>query len=241
MSVKPSLLIFGAGINQLELIREARSLGLTGIVIDPQDNPPGKPEADFFYQVSGSDYELTRDIAIRHKVRGIITGQTEKPLRLMARLAEEMGIIFNSPEVTDRCIDKWQMKEAFRKGNITCAGGMLIKRDENIPEKLSVGITYPLILKPRDSFSSRGVYKCDNPEEVKAHLEDPGPFLQVVMSCLKSSLMERNTVLRQSPAGERLPLYSSLKSLLLPIPILLKQATSSPLIFRPRKKRPFQQ
>jgi biotin carboxylase len=176
LSVNPAILIFGAGINQLELLREARSLGLTSIVIDPLEDPPGRSEADFFYQVIGSDYEMTKEIAIRHKVRGIVTGQMEKPLRLMARLAEELGFIFNSPGVTDRCIDKWQMKEAFRAGNIPCAGGMLIKRDENIPEKLSGGITYPLILKPRDSFSSRGVYKCDNPDEVKVHLEESRSF-----------------------------------------------------------------
>ena len=172
MAVKPGILIFGAGINQLELIREARSLGLTSIVIDPQGNPPGKPEADFFYQVSGSDYELTREIAIRHKVRGIITGQTEKPLRLMARLAEELDLIFNSPDVTDRCIDKWRMKEAFRAGGIACADGILVIQGEAVPSGLTPGMMFPLIIKPRDAYSSRGVYKCISRDDLNAHLAE---------------------------------------------------------------------
>ena len=108
-----SIMIFGAGLNQLELIREARNLGLTTIVIDPQEDPPGKSEADFFYWVDGTDYETTRTIALKHKVSGIVTGQMEKPLRLMARLAQELGFIFNSPEVTERCLDKWLMKGNF--------------------------------------------------------------------------------------------------------------------------------
>jgi phosphoribosylaminoimidazole carboxylase (NCAIR synthetase) len=52
-----SIMIFGAGVNQLELIREARQLGIATVVIDPQEDPPGKSEADFFYRVDGTDYE----------------------------------------------------------------------------------------------------------------------------------------------------------------------------------------
>ena len=115
---------------------------------------------------------LPETIALKHKVSGIVTGQMEKPLRLMARLAQELKFIFNSPEVTERCLDKWLMKEVFRTKDIPCAEGILIKRDEDVPEKLSGGITYPVIIKPRDSFSSRGVYKCDTIDEVKAHIEE---------------------------------------------------------------------
>lgn len=176
MSVKVAVLIFGAGINQLELIREARSLGLTSIVIDPQGNPPGKPEADFFYQVGGSDYELTREIAVRHQVSGIVTGQTEKPLRLMARLAAEQGFIFNSPEVTERCLDKWLMKEAFRARGVACAEGILVRQGEAIPSGLPPKILFPLIIKPRDAYSSRGVYKCSSRDDLNAHIAESRSF-----------------------------------------------------------------
>src|SRR5512133_523732 len=94
-----SILIFGAGINQLELIREAKRLGLVTVVIDPQADPPGRHAADYFYRVGGDDYEGTRAIAVKHTVTGIVTGQMERPLRLMARLGEELGLIFHSPEV----------------------------------------------------------------------------------------------------------------------------------------------
>jgi biotin carboxylase len=100
----------------------------------------------------------------------------EKPLRLMARLARELGLIFNSPEVTERCLDKWLMKETFRAKNIPCAEGILINRAGSVPEKLPGGITYPVIIKPRDAFSSRGVYRCDTPDEVKAHLKESRLF-----------------------------------------------------------------
>lgn len=176
MAVNPAILIFGAGINQLELIREARSLGLTGIVIDPLGDPPGRSEADFFYQVSGSDYELTKEIAIRHKVRGIVTGQMEKPLRLMARLSEELSFIFNSPEVTDRCTDKWRMKEAFRAWGIACAEGILIRQGEAIPSGLAPKMIFPMIIKPRDAYSSRGVYKCNSYDDLNSDITESRSF-----------------------------------------------------------------
>jgi carbamoyl-phosphate synthase large subunit len=145
-------------------------------VIDPHDDSPGRSEADFFYQVSGSDYELTREIALRHKVIGIVTGQTEKPLRLMARLADDLGFIFNSPEVTDRCIDKWLMKKAFRAGGIACAEGILIRRGEAIPAELPPKLMFPLIIKPRDAYSSRGVYKCNSRDDLNRYIAESRSF-----------------------------------------------------------------
>ncbi|MDF1559923.1 MAG: ATP-grasp domain-containing protein [Bacteroidales bacterium] len=166
-----SILIFGAGLNQLELISEARKLGLVTVVVDPQPDPPGKPEADFFYRVEGSDYDATRSVALRHSVSGIVTGQMEKPLRLMARLAEELGFIFNSPDVTERSTDKWLMKESFMAAGVSCAEGILIRSDEEPAARLKAAPAFPVIIKPRDAFSSRGVFRCCSPEEVLSYVD----------------------------------------------------------------------
>lgn len=115
-------MIFGAGLNQLELIREAKALGTVTVVVDPGD-PPGRAEADHFCRIDGNDYEATKAAAVRYGVSGIVTSQMEKPLRLMARLAHEMGFAFNSPEVTERCLDKWLMKQALAANRVPCAKG----------------------------------------------------------------------------------------------------------------------
>jgi len=52
-------MIFGAGLNQLELIREAGKLGLVTVAIDPEENPPGRAEADHFCRIGANDYEAT--------------------------------------------------------------------------------------------------------------------------------------------------------------------------------------
>src|SRR4030042_2867960 len=172
MNEELSLLIFGGGINQLGLIREAKKIGITTIVIDPQPHPPGKDEADFFYQVSGSDFKTTKKIAKEYKVNGIITGQMERPLRLMAKLAKELNLIFNSLGTIEKCTDKWLMKRTFHENSVPCANGILLKSSKELFKKLPESLSFPLIIKPRDSFSSRGVYKINSMDELEFYFTE---------------------------------------------------------------------
>src|SRR4030042_4373798 len=100
--MKESILIFGGGLNQLTLIGAAKDLGLTSVVIDPNPESPGRKVADFFYSIKGNDYLSTKKIAQEHKISAIVTGQMEKPLRIMAQLAREMGYIFHPPDVIEK-------------------------------------------------------------------------------------------------------------------------------------------
>jgi len=100
-----------------------------------------------------------------------VTGQMEKPLRLMARLAEEMGFIFNSPGVTERSTDKWLMKKAFKAAGVPCAEGILITPREEPAYRLRKWHAFPVIIKPRDAFSSRGVFRCSSLEEVLSYVD----------------------------------------------------------------------
>ena len=63
---KKSVLIFGAGLNQVTLIKAAKELGLITIVLDVVESSPGKEFTDYYYCVSGDDYVCTKDIAVKH-------------------------------------------------------------------------------------------------------------------------------------------------------------------------------
>lgn len=175
---KRTILIFGGGLNQLELIREAKELNVTSVVIDPLINPIGRSEADFFYQVDGRDYDTTKEIVVKHAVNGIVTAQMENPLRLMAKLASEFSFIFNTPQVIERCRNKYLMKNAFVQANIPCAKGLLFSKENrpNTRELSECGLDFPLIIKPIDAFSSRGVYKVDNIAELLLYVGESSSF-----------------------------------------------------------------
>ncbi|MFW5872691.1 MAG: ATP-grasp domain-containing protein [bacterium] len=165
--MKNTVLIFGGGENQLTLIKAAKELNVRSVVIDPNPDAPGKIFADNFEIVNPNDYELTKEIAIKYKAAGIVTSQMENPLRLMARLADEMGYIFPKPAVIERARNKFLMKKAFLNGGIPCANGKLFNKDEIIDERNIFGLDFPLIIKPADAFSSRGVFKVGCFEELK--------------------------------------------------------------------------
>ena len=169
--MRRAILIFGAGLNQLTLIKAAKELDLISVVIDPKKDAIGKEISDHFYCVSGSDYDTTKEIAIKHNVAGIVTSQMENPMRLMTRLAKDLGFIFHSPEVTERSLDKWLMKQAFIKDNVPHAKGILFNTNTQVNEKDINNLSFPHIIKPRDAHSSRGVYKVDSLKEINIYRE----------------------------------------------------------------------
>lgn len=171
-----NILIFGAGINQLTLIQACNDLGHRSIVIDPSDNAPGRAIANVFEVVAPDDYEKTKQIALSYKINGIATSQMENPLRLMAKLAEEFGFIFNSPEIIERSLNKYLMKQAFISKNVPHAKGIFFKDRNNLTKESLNGMKLPLILKPVDSHSSRGVYRIDTFEQLYGFIEETLSF-----------------------------------------------------------------
>ena len=151
MSKPDSVLVFGAGLLQLSMIRRIQEQGLKAIAIDPNPEAPGKETADLFKVVGGQDFEATLEVCRRHEVSGIVTAATDKPLEMMARVAEASGLPFYSVETAQRSTDKWLMKNAFQDADLPHAAGQLLQSDAD----LQMG--YPVVIKPRDSSGSRGV------------------------------------------------------------------------------------
>ncbi len=157
-----AIMIFGGSLNQLGLVLAARELGLVSVLVDPSENPLGKKYADHFYQIPAADFEATRAIALRHRVAGIVTGQMERPLKLMARLAQELKLIFHSPEVVERATNKYLEKNIFQANGIPCAKGDLIKNHRILSEEEIFRFGNPAIIKPLSRFSSQGVFRVEN-------------------------------------------------------------------------------
>jgi len=162
--MKDNLLIFGAGVLQEPLIRTAKIKGFNTVVLDPDNNAFAKKCADIFYCVAGIDFNRTLAIAKKYKVKGVVTSSTERPLLMMARIAEELNLTFPSCDSIKNSTDKYLMKQCFRKANLPCADGILIDRKfnkDNIKK-----LKFPLIIKPVDNSGSRGVIYCKNLAEL---------------------------------------------------------------------------
>jgi len=166
---KKSILIFGVGPLQKSIIERCKLKGLFTIGIDPMEDAACKDEVDAFEVVGGQDFEKTLDVAKRYNVKGIITAATDKPLVMMARIAERLNLPFFSIETAEWSTDKLLMKEKFMEADIPCAKGFLLN---NLKELENHIIEYPVIVKPRDNSGSRGVIYCKDLCEVEQAVQE---------------------------------------------------------------------
>lgn len=164
---KKSILVFGVGELQRSIIRRAKLKGLYIIGIDPCADAVCKDEVDAFEIVGGQDFEGTCAVVEKYGVDAIVTAATDKPLVMMARVAEKYGFPFYSIETAQWSTDKYQMKQRFLEGGVPCARGRLIAKVEEADD-----LYYPLIVKPRDNSGSRGVKLCRNKEELQEAMQE---------------------------------------------------------------------
>ena len=167
MKGKRSVLIFGVGLLQASIIKRAKLMGLYTVGIDPAKDATCKNEVDAFEVVDGQDFEETCAVVDKYGIDAIVTAATDKPLVMMARIAEKYGFPFYSVETALWSTDKFQMKRRFIEGGIPCAKGRLVKSVSEVED-----FEYPVIIKPRDNSGSRGVKLCRCKEELEASMSE---------------------------------------------------------------------
>lgn len=164
---KKAVLIFGVGPLQESIIGRAKKMGLYTVGIDPCSDATCKDCVDAFEVVPGQDYEAHCVVVEKYGIDAIVTAATDKPLVMMARVAEKYGFPFYSVETARWSTDKFQMKQRFELGGVPHAQGRLIS---NVEE--AEGLIFPVIVKPRDNSGSRGVKLCRSKEELEASMSE---------------------------------------------------------------------
>lgn len=167
--MKDSILVFGTGDLQKSIIERCKLKNLLVVGIDPQAEATCRELVDAFEVVGGQDFEKTMEVAERYQVKGIITAATDKPLVMMARVAEKLNLAFFSVETAECSTDKLLMKQKFQEAGIPCARGFLLN---SVDELATLKADYPVIVKPRDNSGSRGVIYCTNFNEVELAVQE---------------------------------------------------------------------
>lgn len=167
LMVKKKVLIFGVGELQKSIIRRAKLMGLYTVGIDPAADAACHDEVDAFEVVGGQDYEGTCAVIEKYGINAIVTAATDKPLVMMARIAEKYGFPFYSVKTAQWSTDKFQMKHRFELGDVPHAQGRLISKLEE-----AEGLVFPVIVKPRDNSGSRGVKLCRDKNELQISIDE---------------------------------------------------------------------
>ncbi len=162
-----AILIFGVGPLQKSIIGRAKKMGLYTVGIDPCEDATCRDDVDAFEVVGGQDYEGTCAVVEKYGIDAIVTAATDKPLVMMARIAEKYGFPFYSVKTAQWSTDKFQMKQRFLEGDVPCAKGRLVKSVEETADMM-----FPVIVKPRDNSGSRGVKLCRTKEELEQSMAE---------------------------------------------------------------------
>ena len=165
--MQKKVLIFGVGELQRSIILRAKRMGLYTVGIDPCEDATCRDDVDAFEVVGGQDFEGTCAVVDKYGIDAIVTAATDKPLVMMARIAEKYGFPFYSVETAQWSTDKFQMKQRFIEGGVPCARGRLIHTADEAKD-----LYFPLIVKPRDNSGSRGVKLCRSLEELQASMAE---------------------------------------------------------------------
>ncbi|MDD6190895.1 MAG: ATP-grasp domain-containing protein [Firmicutes bacterium] len=162
------ILILGAGIYQVPLIKTAKSMGLYTIVASIPGNYPGFELADKVYYENTTDYKKILSIARRENIDGIITTGTDVAVITIGRVCDRLGLPGLSFESAQIATDKLKMKECYEKFGVRTAKYRKISFDNEDYAETVNQLELPLIFKSVDSSGSRGIIKVTSPEEYSA-------------------------------------------------------------------------
>lgn len=162
-------LVLPGGLPQIALLEELKKRGIFTILGDGSEQPLARPYADTFYQIPIFDIEAVKEVAVREEVDYILTVCADQVLKVVAEVAADLGLPwYLDPETAEMVSDKRIMKKVFRAHDIPTSEYILINRDDTLEDMDISHLKPPLVLKPVDSYSSKGVRKVQDRPSLEA-------------------------------------------------------------------------
>ena len=155
------ILVPGAGIGQEIVLKKAREMGVTTVVVSPEGDYPGFRYADIVYHEDVRNAEKVLEIARKEKIDGIVSDQNDIPVETMGYVAETLNLTGNSYATSKIYCRKDLMRGKCKEiGMPSPAYG--IATDLKGALKVAGDIGFPLMCKPTNNQSSKGVFKVSN-------------------------------------------------------------------------------
>lgn len=164
------LLFLGATGLLCNAVETAQRMGVYTIVTDYYPDAMAKKAADKSYDVSTTDIDALERIAREEKIDGVFTGFSDVNLYSARDLCDRLGLPFYATrEQLDMTTNKLKFKEMCRRHGVPTMKQYELD-SRCLPEHLS-RIEYPVIVKPADSYASKGVSVCYDEDALKKGVE----------------------------------------------------------------------
>lgn len=156
------IMILGASILQLPAIEIAKELGLQTVVVDMNPDAIG-------FHVKGIEKEIISTIEIpfileaakKHNIDGIMTLATDMPMRAVATVATEMGLVGIDEKTAIRATNKAEMRKVLKENNVPIPKYYNVSSFDEYKECVKKFDT-SFVVKPADSSGSRGIIEVSD-------------------------------------------------------------------------------
>lgn len=178
------LMILGAGVYQYPLVKYACE-HYDVVLVAPTVSEKFKAIVDNIYLLDLREKNKILEIAIMEKIDGIITDQTDIPVRTVAYVASKLNLPGNDYETACLFTDKNLMREKLVELDLPYIPFETVSSvEDGIESAKKIG--FPVIIKPVDNQGSRGVAKINTVEEFSESFPD-----SIAVSTSKKVIVEK--------------------------------------------------
>ena len=160
--------LFTCAGQRVDIVTAFKRAGARTIAADVNRLAPALYHADvhaFVPRIDDAEYVPTlRALVHEHDVK-LVVPLTDLDHGVLARSKHELGslVLLPAPEVVDALADKWLAHLLFDDRGIGSPPTWL-------PADLPSDVAFPLLVKARRGFGSRGIYRCEDARELEFFL-----------------------------------------------------------------------
>ncbi len=176
MTEQKILLVLGGTSASLDVVRTAQEMGVYVIVTDNQENGVAKDLADESATVSTTDMDGLLRLIKEKNIDGVFCGPSEFNIQNTMKICKLANLPFYATkEQWDICSNKESFKQLCRDNDVPTV--LEYDVDLNSAHELSADdIKYPVIIKPVDGCSSKGISVCYSGDELKQAYDEALEF-----------------------------------------------------------------
>lgn len=170
MESNPVAIVLGGTVPHCYLIQLLKKRGYHTVLIDYTLNPPAKAFADEHVQESTLDKDTVLQVAREKNAALVISTNVDQANVTCCYVAERLGLPHPySYETALNVTDKKRMKQIMWDHDIPTSRYIVVKDLNGLQ---GVQLHYPLIVKPADSNSAKGVKRVESEDELRKYLPE---------------------------------------------------------------------
>jgi len=165
-----NILVMGAGIYQVPLIKKIKEMGGYAIVVSPKGNYPGLSLANEIIDLDTRDRFGVLEKIRQIDIAAVLTTGSDVAVPTIGYLVDKLGLFGTGFEAAQRSMDKTLMKRCFAEHDVLTAEFVVVNSFDNLKSE-AVSIGFPVMVKAIDSSGSRGITQVLAVDGLKAAYE----------------------------------------------------------------------